>query len=233
MTISILTLFPEMFDGPFAHSIVRKAIEDKILKINLVNVRDFGIGKHKVVDDRPYGGGTGMVLRVDVLEKAISETKKKFSRKNRGKTQKIILLDASGKTYNQKKAQELSKLDHLILVCGHYEGFDARIENFVDEEISIGDFILTGGEIPAMIISDSVARLKKGVLSKDATAIESFSDLNGAIHLEFPQYTRPEKFKKMSIPPVLKSGNHEEIKKWRTEKAQEKTKEKRPDLIEN
>ena len=183
MKISILTLFPEMFEGPFDHSIIKKAIEKKLVEIKYIDIRAFGIGKHKTVDNRPYGGGKGMILRVDVLARVIEASKNKKLNKF---TQRVVLLDPHGKTFNQKKAKELSKLKHLILVCGHYEGFDNRINNFVDEVISIGDFILTGGEIPSMIVTDSVVRLIKSTFKEDVTDIESFSP-----YLEYPQYTRP------------------------------------------
>jgi tRNA (guanine37-N1)-methyltransferase len=221
MKISIVTLFPEMFEGPFKHSIIKRGIESKLLVINFINIRDFGIGKHKLVDDTPYGGGEGMVLRVDVLEKAIR--KASISKVN----QKVILLSAHGQIFNQKKANEFSKLDNLILVCGHYEGFDERIKNFIDEEISVGDFILTGGEIPAMLIADSVARLVKGVIKKESSDNESFS----SNLLEYPQYTKPPIHKKFKVPDILLSGNHQEIKKWRRDQSFQITQEKRPDLI--
>lgn len=223
MKISIITLFPEMFSGPFSHSIIKKAQEKKLTKINFVNIRDFGLGKHKVVDDTPYGGGHGMILRVDVLDKAISETKNKTLNK---KEQKVILLGPHGKTFNQKKALELKNLKHLILICGHYEGVDERIKKFVDEEISIGDFVLTGGEIPAMIITDSIIRLLKGVLKEGVTENESFSKL-----LEYPQYTKPNTYKGLSVPPILLGGNHGKVKAWREERSISATKKLRPDLL--
>jgi tRNA (guanine37-N1)-methyltransferase len=221
MKISIVTLFPEMFEGPFKHSIIKRGIENKLLKINFINIRDFGIGKHKLVDDTPYGGGEGMVLRVDVLEKAIR--KASLSKVN----QKVILLSAHGLPFNQKKANEFSKLDNLILVCGHYEGFDERIKNFIDEEVSVGDYILTGGEIPAMQIADSVARLVKGVIKKESSDNESFS----SNLLEYPQYTKPPIHKKYKVPDILLSGNHQEIKKWRQDQSFKITQKQRPDLI--
>lgn len=227
MIISILTLFPEMFVGPFDHSIIKNAIKKKLVKINFINIRDFGIGKHKIVDDKSYGGGRGMIMRVDVLEKAIAQAKKLSSIK-----QKVILLDPSGKTFNQKKAVELSNLKHLIFVCGHYEGVDARIKEFVDEVISVGEFIATGGEIPTMLLVDSVVRLVKNVLPKNVLDEESFSNIiDGKNYLEYPQYTRPEKFKKLTVPRVLVSGNHNAIKKWREDQAIDITKKSRPDLI--
>lgn len=223
MKISILTLFPQMFKGPFEHSIVKKAIEKKKVAINFIDIRDMGIGKHKTVDDKPYGGGKGMMLRVDVLDKAIEKVKdENFNRKS----QRIILLDPQGKTFDQKKAKELAKLRHLILICGHYEGVDQRVEKFIDEKISVGDFITTGGEIPAMLITDAVVRLLKGVLKEGVINEESFSP-----YLEYPQYTRPRVYKKLSVPKILLSGNHGKIKGWREKVLLENTKKLRPDLL--
>jgi len=223
MKISILTLFPQMFEGPFNYSIVKNAINKKLVTISFVNLRDFGIGPHKIVDDKPYGGGVGMVLRVDVVEKAIESTKDKNLS---AKSQKVILLDPRGKTFDQKKAKQLARLKHLILVCGHYEGIDERIANFVDEKISIGDFILTGGEIPAMIITDSVVRLITGTLKKKATQIESFSP-----YLEYPQYTKPRLYKNYSVSKVLLLGDHKKIEEWRKKASLAYTKKLRPDLL--
>jgi len=236
MTISILTLFPEMFTGPFDYSIIRNAIKKDLVKINFINIRDFGIGRHKIVDDKPYGGGKGMVMRVDVLERAIQEAKKLYKsysgKKLKSRDQRIILLDATGKTFNQKKAVELSGLKHLIFVCGHYEGVDVRVKEFVDEVISIGDFIATGGEIPTMLLVDSVVRLVKNVLPKNVVSEESFSNIiKGGNYLEYPQYTRPGKFKKLTVPKSLLSGNHRKIRKWRENQATDITKKSRPDLI--
>lgn len=212
MKISVLTLFPEMFEGPFDHSIIKRAIEGKLLEIELINIRDFGKGKHKIVDDRPYGGGKGMILKVDVLKSAIEASMdKKISKKN----SKIILLSAKGDKYNQNFAKTYSKLEQLILICGHYEGVDERILNYVDDEISIGDFVLTGGEIAAMSIIDSTARLIPGVLDSVATDDESHSKQG---ILEYPQYTRPEVFEGKKVPYVLINGNHEKIKEWREKK---------------
>lgn len=218
-----------MFRDPFGYSIIKNAIEKKIIKIDFVNIRDFGIGKHKMVDDKPYGGGKGMILRVDVLHSAIKKAKKMH--KIERKYQKIVLLDPIGKTFNQKQAVRLSKIKHLILICGHYEGFDARIKNYVDEIISIGDFILTGGEIPAMLIVDSVTRLIKGVLPENATAEESFSKKENQIFLEYPQYTRPKIYKKDKVPEILFSGDHQKISAWRKKSAEEITSKNRPDLL--
>ena len=209
-----------MFSGPFDYSIIKRAQDMNIVDIDFVNIREFGIGRHRIVDDRPYGGGLGMILRVDVLEKAILATKEKDPR-----GQKVILLGAKGKTFNQRYAESLSNLSHLILICGHYEGVDERIRKFIDLEISIGDFIVTGGEIPAMIVTDAVVRLKKGVLKEGVTKSESFSPL-----LEYPQYTRPAVFRGKKVPNVLMSGNFAEIEKYRAREAQNITQKRRPDL---
>ncbi len=224
MKITILTLFPEMFDGPFRESILKHAQQKKLLEIRLVHIRDFGEGKHKVVDDRPYGGGVGMVMRVDILHKAIESVKNK---ELTTEEQKVILLDARGKTFTQSLARNFSKLHHLILICGHYEGVDERVRSFVDETISIGDFIVTGGEIPTMLITDSIARLIPGVLKEDATRVESFSENL----LEFPQYTTPRDFQGKLVPEVLTSGNHKAIEEWRKDEAGSMTRKHRPDLL--
>lgn len=223
MKISIITLFPQVFDPILNTSILKRAQQKGKVKFELINLRDFGEGKHQIVDDRPYGGGAGMVLRADILAKALTKIT------DRQKLSKIILTSAAGKPYRQARAREFSKLDHLIIVCGHYEGIDQRfIEKFVDEEISIGDYVLTGGEIPAMVIADSIVRLIPGVLEKpEATQNESFSE--GL--LEYPQYTRPEVFEGQKVPKVLLSGNHKEIAEWRQKKSLEKTRKVRPDLL--
>lgn len=219
MKITIITLFPAVFEPILNSSILKRAQNKGKVEFELINLRDFGEGKHQVVDDRPYGGGAGMVLKADILAKALSSVVKG----------KIILFSASGKPYKQAMARELSKLDHIILICGHYEGVDQRfIDKYVDEEISIGDYVLTGGEIPAMIIVDSIVRLLPGVLEKpEATKNESFSENL----LEGPQYTRPEEFEGEKVPQVLLSGNHAEISKWRKQKSLEKTRKVRPDLL--
>lgn len=240
MKITILTLFPEMFVGPFDHSILKRAKDKKILTIDFVNIRDFGIGKHKIVDDKPYGGGVGMVLRVDVVEKAIESARCASSQKTksaqRNCKEKVILLDAQGKLFNQKNANKLSKFDHLILVCAHYEGVDERVRDLVDEEISIGDYVLTGGEIPAMVLTDAISRLLPNVLGKDESSIsESFQEIikddKKVLLLEYPQYTRPEEYKNKKVPKILLSGNHREIDNWRLNEALKKTRKKRPDLL--
>lgn len=223
MKISIITLFPEVFDPILNTSILKRAQKKGKVEFELINLRGFGEGKHKVVDGRPYGGGAGMVLRADILAKALSSI---INHKSL-----IMLMSASGKPYNQLKASDLSKLDHLIIVCGHYEGVDQRfIDKYVDLEISIGDYVLTGGEIPAMIIVDSITRLIPGVLEKpEATINESFTENT----LEGPQYTRPDNFEGEKVPEVLVSGNHGEVEKWRKQKALEKTKKVRPDLLKS
>ncbi len=226
MTFSIITLFPEMFESIFKYSIIKRAEERGIIKINIVNLREFGHGTHKMVDDKPYGGGVGMILKVDVIYQAIKATKL-----GKGK-EKVFIMDPKGEKYSQEKAEELSKLDHVILVCGHYEGFDARIENFIDGALSIGDFILSGGEIPSMAIVESVGRLVNGVLLKEnATINESFSEKNGKRILESTQYTRPNEFKGYNVPQVLLSGHAKKIEEFRNLNAEQETKKKRPDLI--
>ena len=219
----MITLFPKMISGFFEESIVKRAMTKKLVEIEIINLRDFAIDDYGTVDDRPYGGGVGMILRVDVIHKAISKIKNRKS--------KIVLTSPKGKVFDQKKAQEYSKLDHLIIISGHYEDVDARVQDFVDEEISMGDFILTGGEIPASAIVDSIVRLIPGVLKKEQATISESFNINGKKILEYPQYTRPEEFKGLKVPKVLMSGDHKKIEKWREEKALEETEEKRPDLF--
>ncbi|MCI8587630.1 MAG: tRNA (guanosine(37)-N1)-methyltransferase TrmD [Clostridia bacterium] len=219
MKFNILTLFPEMFET-VKKSVIGKAIEKRIIEINLINIRDFSKNKHKKVDDTPYGGGAGMVMRPDVVYDAYKSIG--------NQTAKVIYMSPQGKKLNQQKVEELSKEKNLIILCGHYEGIDQRvIDEIVDEEISIGDYVLTGGEIPAMVLIDSVSRYIEGVISQESTSEESFS--NGL--LEYPQYTRPEIFNEKKVPEVLISGHHENIEKWRKEKSLEITKIKRPDLL--
>jgi tRNA (guanine37-N1)-methyltransferase len=224
MKITIITLFPEMFQGPFDTSIIKRAIDKKLIEISFVNLRDFGLGSHKTVDDTPYGGGKGMILKVDVLQKAIEAAKDRNLNKNE---QKVILLSAHGKKFEQKIARNFSKLKNLILICGHYEGFDERVKKFIDGETSVGDFILTGGEIPAMLITDAVSRLINGVIKEDSAAFESFSP-----YLEYPQYTKPQIFNNLRVPQILLSGNHAKINEWREKESFEITAKLRPDLIE-
>ena len=219
MKFSVLTLFPDMF-SPLKESIIGKAIEDKKIELNLINIRDFSKDKHKKVDDTPYGGGAGMVMKADVVYDAYEHIKDESA--------KVIFLSPQGKTLNQNKVKELATEEHIILLCGHYEGIDQRvIDEIVDEEISIGDYVLTGGELPAMVLIDSVSRYVEGVLSKDSIKEESF--INNL--LEYPQYTRPEIFHGIKVPEVLLSGHHENIKKWREEQSLKNTLQKRPNLL--
>lgn len=220
MTIDIITLFPEMFAGPFDFSIVKRAQNKDLVKINLHNLRDFAVDTRGTVDDRPYGGGVGMVMMVEPIYKALLKVK------NTKVISKVVLTDPRGTKFTQAIAKAYSKIDQLIVICGHYEGIDERVrEHLVDDSVSIGDFILTGGELPAMVITDAVTRLIPGVLEKaEATLLESFStslpvDQSSSLPvLEHPQYTRPEVFNGWKVPEVLLSGNHEEIKKWRNSK---------------
>ena len=219
MKFDILTLFPEMFE-PLNQSIIGRAIKNNLIEINLINIRDFSKNKHKKVDDTPFGGGAGMVIKPDVVYDAYKSIENKDT--------KVIYMSPQGKKLNQSKVEELSKQEHLIILCGHYEGIDQRVlDKIVDEEISIGDYVLTGGEIPAMVLIDSVSRYKEGVLSKESIEEESFS--SGI--LEYPQYTRPEVFEGVKVPEVLISGNHQNIDKWRKEEALRITSIKRPDLL--
>jgi len=221
MTFYILTLFPEMFKGVLTSSILKRAQAKKLVKINLINIRDFASDKHKTVDDKPYGGGKGMILKVDVVVKALATIKPKPH---------VILLSPAGKKYDQKKTRALARKKSLALICGHYEGIDARVEEFASEVISIGDYILTGGEIAAMAIVDSVARLIPGVIHPESLKTESFSVNgkwkmeNGKLPLEYPQYTRPENFRGLKVPPILLSGDHQKIARWREQQIIKRTK---------
>lgn len=221
MKFDVLTLFPEMFE-PLKQSIIKRAVEKNLIDINLINIRDFSEDKHNKVDDTPYGGGAGMLMKPDVVDRAYNSIKSENA--------KVIYLTPQGKTLNQRIVKDLSKQEHLILLCGHYEGIDQRVlDKIVDEEISIGDYVLTGGELPAMVLIDSVSRYVDGVLSDESTDEESFS--NGL--LEYPQYTRPEIFDNVKVPDVLISGHHENIRKWRRERSLENTFKKRPEMLEN
>jgi len=217
LNVDILTIFPGMFAGPFAESILSRAQRAGLVKIKIHDLRDWAEDKRKTIDDKPFGGGAGMVMRVDIIDKALAALNPGYK----------ILLTPQGKSFNQKLAAKLSRKKHLILVCGHYEGFDERIRALVDEEISIGDYVLTGGELPAMIVTDTIVRLLPGVVgNKASTADESFS----AGLLEYPQYTRPAEYKGKKVPEVLLSGDHAAVNKWRTDQAKKRTKLRRPDL---
>ncbi len=220
MKIDILSLFPDMFNGFLTESIIKRAIDKKIVEINIHNIRDFSTDPHKRVDDYSYGGGVGMVLMPQPIFDAVDYLKKEDSY--------VILLTPQGHTYNQKEAYNLSEKSHLILICGHYEGFDERIRTLADCEISIGDFILTGGEIPSMVIVDSVVRLLDGVINEDSHLNDSFNNNL----LDIPVYTKPPVYKGLKVPEVLLSGHHENIRKWRLEQQITRTKERRPDLME-
>lgn len=222
MKFDVLTLFPEMFE-PIKQSIIGRACEKGLIEINLINIRDFSKDKHKKVDDTVYGGGAGMLMKPDVVYDAYNSVKSEKS--------KVIYLTPQGKKLCQSKVESLAKSEeHLILLCGHYEGIDQRVlDKIVDEEISIGDYVLTGGEIPAMVLIDCVSRYIEGVLATDSIGEESFS--NGL--LEYPQYTRPEEFQGIKVPEILQSGHHENINKWRRKEAIKTTYIKRPELLEN
>ena len=228
MRIDMVTIFPEMFAGPFGDSITKRAVDKGILDIHFTNFRDFAEDKHHHVDDSPFGGGAGMVLKPEPMYKAVRDVLARTA--EYAANRRVLIMDPSGPTFNQEKAKELAAYDQLVFICGHYEGFDARIsENLADEIISIGDYVLTGGELPAMIITDAVARMLPGVLgSEESAPTDSF--YNGL--LEHPQYTRPREFEGMAVPDVLLSGDHAKIAKWRREKSLEITLRNRPDLLE-
>lgn len=219
MKIDILTLFPEMFENIFSSSIIKRAIEDKKVEINIYNFRDYTTDPHNKVDDTPYGGGAGMVLTCQPIFDCVEAIRKDYS--------KVILLTPDGKTYNQKMAYDLSKEKHLILIAGHYEGFDERIRSICDLELSIGDYVLTGGELASMVIVDSIVRLLPGVIEKESHENDSFNNNL----LDYPTYTKPRIYKGMEVPEVLLSGDHKKIANWRMEQSIKKTKERRPDLL--
>jgi len=221
MKFNIITLFPETIQSLTDYSIIGRAAKNKIIEIKTYNLRDFGIGKYKQVDDTPYGGGAGMVLKVDVLGRAIEKAK------SENPDTYVILLTPKGEKYDQKQAKKLSKKKNITLVCGRYEGFDERVRELVNAEISIGDYVLSGGEIAACAVIDSVSRLISGVLGKEESIEEESFENN---LLEYPHYTNPREYKGMKVPEVLLSGNHGEIKKWRKEQAKKVTKKRRPDI---
>lgn len=225
--ISILTLFPDVIRVFASLSILKRAITKGLVTVEAINIRDFATDRYKSVDDHPYGGGQGMIMRVDVIDHALTSVKSRLAPTNRVKT---VLLSPQGERYSQRVAKSFTENDHLILICGHYEGIDDRVRFLVDQEISIGDYILTGGELPALVIADSVIRLIPGVLANTkATQDESFSG-NPPI-LEYPQYTRPEIYRNKKVPAILLSGDHKKIKEWREKEAFKKTRKRRPDLL--
>jgi tRNA (guanine37-N1)-methyltransferase len=233
MRIDVLTIFPKMFDGVMGESIIKRAKEKRIVEINIIDLRLFSKDKHKKVDDKPFGGGPGMVMNAEPFFEAVNYIRKK-TKDQRLKT-KIILLSPKGKKLDQALVLRLSKYEHMVLLCGHYEGIDERVaEHLIDDEISIGDFVLTGGELPAMVIIDSVVRLLPGGLGdENSSKDESFSvgDRHACPLLEYPHYTRPADYNGMRVPNVLLSGDHEKIKEWRKKKALKITKKKRPDML--
>jgi tRNA (guanine37-N1)-methyltransferase len=222
MLIQILTLFPEMFDGPLNQSILKRAQEQNLVEFQLRNFREYAFDKHRMVDDSPYGGGSGMVLKPEPIYRCLE-----IARKVKPNPQ-VILMTPQGTPFNQSLARQLAELDHLIIICGHYEGFDERIRSWVDMELSIGDFVLTGGELAAMVVSDAVARLIPGVLGSEESAVyDSFS----ANLLDYPHYTRPVEFEGMKVPEILLGGHHAQIEAWRRREALLRTARRRPELL--
>lgn len=219
MKITILSLFPNMFDGFLTESIIKRAIQNGKVEVKIINFRDYSVYNNKQVDDTPYGGGAGMVLMCDPIFRCIDEIRTPKSH--------IIILSPEGSIYNEKKARELSKYDDIILICGHYEGFDERIKTLADEIISVGDFILTGGEIPAMLIADSIIRLLPGAITNESLESESFNENL----LDYPVYTKPAVYRDMNVPDILLSGDHKKIDDYRESERIRLTKEKRPDLL--
>jgi len=219
MKIDVLTLFPSMYDNFLTESIIKRAIEDKKIEINIHNIRDYTVYNNNQVDDYPYGGGGGMVLMCDPIFRAIDVLKKEDTF--------VVMMTPSGKVFKQDIAYDLSKYKHLILLCGHYEGFDERIKSIVDLELSIGDYVLTGGELPSMVVMDSIIRLVGGVINSNSLTTESFNDNL----LDFPNYTKPYEYRGMKVPDVLLSGHHQNIEKFRYEERIRLTKENRPDLL--
>jgi len=222
--IDILTLFPEMFSGPFDTSIIKRARDRGLLEISITNIREFSGNKHNTVDDTPYGGGAGMVMQAPPILRALD-----FLRQKRGSLSRVALMCPTGMTFNQTWARDLAQEEHLVIICGHYEGIDERVrEMAVTDELSIGDYVLTGGELPAMVVVDAVARMIPGVLGERASAEED-SFYHGL--LEYPHYTRPYAYEGLVVPEILLSGHHENIRRWRRRQALLKTLERRPDLL--
>ena len=219
MKITILSLFPNMFDGFLTESIIKRAIQTEKVEVKIINFRDYSVYNNKQVDDTPYGGGAGMVLMCDPIFRCIDEIRTPNSH--------IIILSPEGSIYNEKKARELSKYEDIILICGHYEGFDERIKTLADEIISVGDFVLTGGEIPAMLITDSIIRLLPGAITNESLESESFNENL----LDYPVYTKPAVYRDMNVPDILLSGDHKKIDDYRESERIRLTKEKRPDLL--
>ena len=219
MKITILSLFPNMFDGFLTESIIKRAIQNEKVEVKIINFRDYSVYNNKQVDDTPYGGGAGMVLMCDPIFRCLDEIRTPKSH--------IIILSPEGSIYNEKKARELSKYEDIILICGHYEGFDERIKTLADEIISVGDFVLTGGEIPAMLIADSIIRLLPGAITNESLESESFNENL----LDYPVYTKPAVYRDMNVPDILLSGDHKKIDDYRESERIRLTKDKRPDLL--
>ncbi|PRY84242.1 tRNA (guanosine(37)-N1)-methyltransferase TrmD [Alkalibacterium olivapovliticus] len=224
MKIDVVTLFPEMFDGPLGHSIVSRAIDKGIVEVNRVNFRQFGKGKHQVVDDTPYGGGAGMLLKPEPLFEAMDS----INERDPETKKRVILMDPAGKPFDQAMAEEFSEEEHLVFLCGHYEGYDERIRSLVTDEVSLGDYVLTGGELAAMVMIDASVRLLPNVLGNAASAQ---TDSHSSGLLEHPHYTRPADFKGMAVPDVLMSGNHGKIDEWRHKESLKRTFQRRPDML--
>ncbi|GAB2492920.1 tRNA (guanosine(37)-N1)-methyltransferase TrmD [Alkalibacterium psychrotolerans] len=225
MKIDVVTLFPEMFDGPLGHSIVSRAIDKGLVEVNRVNFRQFGKGKHQVVDDTPYGGGAGMLLKPEPLFEAMDS----INEREPATKKRVILMDPAGKLFNQAMAEEFSEDEHLVFLCGHYEGYDERIRSLVTDEVSLGDYVLTGGELAAMVMIDATVRLLPDVLGNAASAQ---TDSHSSGLLEHPHYTRPAEYKGMKVPEVLMNGNHGLIEQWRHKESLKRTFERRPDMLE-
>lgn len=221
MKLDVITIFPSMFDGPFSESIIKRARERNLVEINVIDLREFTSDRHRTVDEKPYGGGAGMLMKPEPLFDAVESCRTEKSH--------VVLLTPQGQPFKQSRAIEMAELEHIIFVCGHYEGVDERVRTaLIDEEISIGDYVLTNGNLAAMVVADSIIRLRPGVLGCDhSTVEESFSEPL----LEYPQYTRPEEFRGMRVPEVLLSGNHQAIADWRHEQALQRTRDRRPDLL--
>ncbi|MDR1928886.1 MAG: tRNA (guanosine(37)-N1)-methyltransferase TrmD [Endomicrobium sp.] len=235
MKIDILTIFPKMFNGPFTESLISKAVEKKIVEINTLDIRSFSNDKHKNVDDKPFGGGSGMVIKIEPVYNAIKSLgidKKNNTTSKRYCTKKpyVIYMSPQGIKLNNEIVKNVSKFRHLVIICGHYEGIDERISNYIDNEISIGDYVLTGGEIPAMVLVDSIVRILPGVV-KQKSSLKNDSFFNGL--LDYPCYTRPQVFNKHKVPKILLSGNHRKIFEWRIKESYKRTKKRRPDLLCN
>jgi tRNA (guanine37-N1)-methyltransferase len=226
MKIDVVTLFPEMFDGPLGHSIVSRAIDKGIVEVNRVNFRQFGKGKHQVVDDTPYGGGAGMLLKPEPLFDAMESIEERSPETKK----RVILMDPAGKPFNQAMAEDFSEEEHLVFLCGHYEGYDERIRSLVTDEVSLGDYVLTGGELAAMVMIDASVRLLPNVLGNAASAQ---TDSHSSGLLEHPHYTRPAEYKGMGVPDVLMSGNHAKIDEWRHKESLKRTYFRRPDMLES